>query len=227
MIFDVLPSKNVIKRYHAWKDWPADLKEKTKGLPVVFGSSYQRASKYWFYTGQLAYSQNFYQGRKSNYNFWPIEDSLLGKPVYMLDIYELERFPDTLKARVFTIGYKYEPSFVSFAKINIDLKNKDISIKEGQEITLQCKTSMPPKYSAFINSHQPLLDTVRLGVFGDKGWIKDIYTGWSLQQLAKDSETDLRLDPALPRGKYYLRFAINSGGYRPTHNSDKIKLTVK
>ncbi|MBC7872377.1 MAG: glycosyltransferase family 39 protein, partial [Ferruginibacter sp.] len=51
MIADLLPVKEIKKRYHAWKEWPALMKEKTKGLPVVFSNSYQRASKYWFYSG--------------------------------------------------------------------------------------------------------------------------------------------------------------------------------
>jgi hypothetical protein len=56
------------------------MKEKLEGLPVVFNSSYQRASKFWFYSGQMTYSLNLYKERENNYNFWPVEDSLLGKP---------------------------------------------------------------------------------------------------------------------------------------------------
>ncbi|MEI9909614.1 MAG: hypothetical protein WDO71_08025 [Bacteroidota bacterium] len=93
MIADVLPVKEIQTRYHAWKEWPRQMKEKTKGLPVVFSNSYQRASKYWFYSGQTTYSQNWYRERRNNYNFWPIEDSLLGKPVYFLDKHLLYRFP--------------------------------------------------------------------------------------------------------------------------------------
>ena len=62
MIVDILPVKAVRERYHAWKDWPRVMKEKTKGLPIVFENSYQRASKYWFYTGQMSYSLNYLQG---------------------------------------------------------------------------------------------------------------------------------------------------------------------
>ena len=115
MIADVLPVKAIQQRYHAWKDWPKEMRERTKGLPVVFSSSYQRASKYWFYSGQMTYSQNHYTDGRNNYNFWPVEDSLLGKPVYFLDKFRLTRFPDSLKTPIGWVGYMYDSSLASFA----------------------------------------------------------------------------------------------------------------
>ncbi len=227
MLFDVLPVKDVVKRYHAWNNWPAEMKERTKGLPVVFSSSYQRASKYWFYSGQMAFSQNFYQGRKNNYNFWPLEDSLLGKPVYLLDIYRLYRFPDSLKTKTFTIGYRYDSSFVSLSKINIAANPGKVRVKEGDEIRLNCLVDIPANYAAFISAHLPLADTTRIGVFDKKGWVKDLYTDWSLAGLLREKEKQLQIQPGLPKGKYYLRFAINCGSEAPTHNSDKIELIVE
>lgn len=78
MIFDVIPAEAIVERYHGWKSWPQQLRQKTEGLSVVFNNSYQRASKYWFYSGQMTYSMNKFDDRRNNYNFWPVEDSLLG-----------------------------------------------------------------------------------------------------------------------------------------------------
>jgi 4-amino-4-deoxy-L-arabinose transferase-like glycosyltransferase len=89
MIVDLVPASAIVERYHAWKNWPQELKKKTGGLPVVFNNSYQRASKYWFYTGQMTYSANKFDDRRNNYNFWPVEDLLLGRPVYIMDIYDI------------------------------------------------------------------------------------------------------------------------------------------
>jgi hypothetical protein len=119
MIEDILPVKQIKKRYHAWKEWPAIMREKTKGLPIVFSNSYQRASKYWFYSGQMTLSQNLYKERRNNYNFWPIENELFGNPVYFLDIYDLQRFPDSLKTPLGYIGYRYDPNFISFQEVHI------------------------------------------------------------------------------------------------------------
>jgi len=226
MIADLLPVKSIRERYHAWKDWPAIMKEKTKGLPVVFSNSYQRASKYWFYTGQMTYSQNMYRERKNNYNFWPVEDSMLGKPVYLLDKYALWRFTDSVKTPIGQVGYRYDSSFISFAKIMITTREKEISINESEAMVLQCTYSIPPNYADFIRTHAALHDTTVIGVFADAKWISDIYVDLPLSQMNKNRETTLSINPGLPKGNYYLRFAIRSGNYNATHNSNKIKLTV-
>jgi hypothetical protein len=226
MIVDIVPSNEIQKRYHAWKTWPEQMKEKTSGLPVLFNNSYQRASKYWFYTGQMTYSQNWIRERKNNYNFWPVEDSMLGKPFYLLDIFNVFRFPDSLKTPIGWVGYKYQTELISFAKINIETSPKKISIKAGEEAILNCRFEISEYYAAFIRSHQDLHDRTSISVFKNSVWIKDIPTFFSLGQMITEKQAELEFMPELPAGKYVLRFSINSGQGVPTHNSDKIELLI-
>jgi hypothetical protein len=227
MIVDVFPVKEIQTRYHAWKDWPKEMKERTKELPIVFSNSYQRASKYWFYSGQMTYSQNWYRERRNNYNFWPIEDSLVGKPVYFLDKYLLYRFHDSLKTPIGWIGYMHDSALMSFAKINISVIPKKITIKEGEGFMLNCRFDIPERYSYFIHMHNIVNDTIRIGIFNKSGWVKDFFTSLGLKQMNDKKQTGLRINPQLPHGKYYLLFAINCGYNNPTHNSDKIELKVE
>lgn len=226
MIADLLPVKAIKDRYHAWKKWPLQMKEKTEGLPIVFSNSYQRASKYWFYSGQPTYSLNSYRERKNNYNFWPVEDSLLGKKVYYLDKYDLYRFDDSLKTSIGWIGYKYDSSFISFAKVKIEVSQKEVSLLEGEKFTLNCSFTIPEYYSNFIRESADLLDTIRIGVYQSGKWKKDIYTRLSLKEMVEQKKVSVIVNPGLAKGKYYLRFAINSGYRNATHNSDKIELVV-
>lgn len=69
---------------HGNKTWVNAVEERAAGLPVVFINSYQRASKYWYYAQQPAYSLNGVDYRRNNFNFWPVEDSLLGKKVVVI-----------------------------------------------------------------------------------------------------------------------------------------------
>lgn len=226
MIADLLPVKLIKDRYHAWKEWPRQMKEKTQGLPIVFSDSYQRASKYWFYSGQLTYSLSSHRGRKNNYNFWPIEDSLLGKNVYYLDKHDLYRFDDSLKTSIGWIGYKYDSSFISFAKVQIEVSQKKVSIREGAEFTLDCSFAIPGHYSHFIRRSANLRDTIRIGVYQSGKWKKDIYTSLSLKEMVERKKIAVIINPGLAKGNYFLRFAINSSYRNATHNSDKIKLIV-
>lgn len=224
MIEDIIPVKAIRSRYHAWENWPAEMKERTKGLPVVFNNSYQRASKYWFYSGQPTYSLNLYKERKNNYNLWPIEDSLLGKPVYVLDIYDMWKYTDSLKTPIGMVGYKYDSSFVSFAKINVVATAKQPSV-EFDLVKLHWKAEIPEHYAAFIRQHPSTQDTVRIGVFKNGKWLKDIPTTLTPLQMLNEKEGDIGFQ--LPGGDYYLRFAINRGDRYPTHNSAKIDLSVR
>ncbi len=226
MIVDIIPLKAVRERYHSWKEWPTEMRARTNGLPVVFSNSYQRASKYWFYSGQTTYSQNWYRERKNNYNFWPIEDSLLGKPVYFLDKYALERFPDSLQTPIGWIGYRFDSSLASFARIEVITEPASIKIKEGDSITLNCRFIIPELYSEYIRNTN-LRDSTRIGVYTKYGWISDIATSLSLKEVNEKGSATITITPTLPAGKYFLRFSISEGETNPTHNSAKIELTVE
>jgi hypothetical protein len=227
MIKDLLPVKAIQERYHSWKEWPAIMKEKTNGLPVVFSNSYQRSSKYWFYTGQITYSQNLYKERRNNYNFWPLEDSMLGKPAYYLDIYNLWRFTDSLKTPLGWMGYRYDTTLASFAKIQIALKEKKLPANyTGMATIFDAVATMPPSYRTYILNHPEIQVKIIVGVFNEKGWIEDYLTSLTLQDLFKD-KFSIRIDTFhLKEGTYYLRFAIGVGNENPTHNSDKIKMII-
>jgi len=226
MLEDVLPLKVVKERYHMGKNWRQASKKKKNGLPVVFNSSYQRASKFWFYSGQMTYSLNLYKERKNNFNFWPVEDSLLGKPVFVLDKYNLSQFSDSIKTPLGYVGYRYDSSFISFAKIKIETTQKHIECKAGEQLSLQYSYHIPVYYSRFIESHENIKDTTRIGVFNSKGWVKDIYTNLSLKETVKWLDQQINFYPGLSPHNFTILFAINSGQYYPTHNSEKIKLTV-
>jgi len=226
MIEDILPVKQIRSRYHSWKEWSAIMKEKTKGLPIVFSNSYQRASKYWFYSGQMTCSQNLYKERRNNYNFWPIEDSLLGKPVFFLDKYNLQRFHDSLKTPLGWIGYKYDPSWASLNKVKIIPAEMKITARQNDSIVINAVAQLPQAYYNYIASHTEIQSTVIIGIYNKYGWIKDYVSHFTIQQIVRE-KFRIAFFSGLSKGNYYLRFAIGANGYNPTHNSEKIKLIVK
>lgn len=226
MIEDILPVKNIRERYHAWTGWQYEMKTKTKGLPVVFGNYYQYASKYWFYTGQESFAQSFYKVRKNNFNFWPVEDSLLGKKVFVLDKHRLYLFPDSIKTPLGWIGYKYDSCFPSFAKLKINVAEKKLSIKQGEPILLHCTYDIPVNYRNFLSDNPVPPDTTVIGVFNKKGWLLDIPTPLKLSSIKENRPDTLNILPPLTKGRYILRFAIHVGKYYPAHSSENIKLTV-
>ncbi|MDQ6609956.1 MAG: glycosyltransferase family 39 protein [Bacteroidota bacterium] len=226
MIVDLIPADAIVERYHGWKGWPQELKKNTKGLPVVFNNSYQRASKYWFYTGQITYSLNNYSDRRNNYNFWPVEDSLLGKAVYIMDIYGLDNFVDTLKTPLFTVGYRYDSSFHSFTKIVFT--SAGYKLKEGDSLVINYKMEVPEHYKTYLQQHPSVDEKIILGIFDGQKLVKEITLPVTIQQVLKeDNSKHVSVLPGVGKGNYFLRFGVFSDSNFFSHNSEKINLKVE
>jgi hypothetical protein len=226
MIFDILPIPYLKTEYHSWAGWEDQLKKRTKGYPVVFVSSYQDASMYWFYSGQMTYYPPDYRSRKTNYNFWPIEDSLLGKPVYVMDIYKSDGYTDSIETPIGMIAYKYDSSFASFSKMHLNIQPEMAELKIKDSLHLTIRATMPDHYKKYISTHSDLKTKIVAGVFNEEGWLKDIDVPVTLLQLA-DSPQQVVLYPGMKDGKYYLIFSIKSDLNIAPHTSDRIKIKVE
>ena len=225
MVEDILPIRSVQQRFHAWKQWPEEMKIRTKGLPVIFSNSYQRASKYWFYSGQTTYSQNHFRDHRNNYNLWPIEEKLLGKPVVFMDNYGLERFHDSLQTPIGTIGYRFDSSCYSMAGIQFIPEQRSYKVIAGDSIPIKGEIKMAPAYSDFILAHPALNFPIRINIMKGRGLINDPQIPLSLHDLLK-GKFEFWLDPHLPADELEMIFSIEAPGYNPTHNSRRIPLRV-
>jgi hypothetical protein len=227
MIKDILPIPAIKERFHSWHTWPQEMKERTKGLPVAFNSSYQRASKYWFYSGQMTYSPNWYRGRKNNYNFWPVEDSLLGKPVYILDVYNLEQFRDSMNTPIGTVGYRYDSAYASFTKVKLSIGTKKIILKKGEPFNCQLTAEFPKVYYNYVLSDTTRRVKLYYGAFIKNEFVKENVKEIALYDLIDNKRIPLQFNFDLPAGNYFLRLSLQSGINTSTHNSDKIELVVE
>lgn len=224
MVVDLIPAEAIVERYHAWKGWPQELKQKTNGLPVVFNNSYQRASKYWFYTGQMTYSANKFDDRRSNYNFWPVEDLLLGSPAYIMDIYNIDSFEDSVKTPLYTVGYRFDSSYHSFAKIQF--RSDDYIVKEGDSLRLSFGVDLPYRYGRYLQDRPEVDQKIAIAIFEGRERVGIIEAPFTLQRVIRDGITTWSLFPSLPKGDYFFRFGVMSDSQFYTHNSEKIKLKV-
>jgi len=219
MMVDVIPAKAISSRFHSWKTWPDTLKQRTNGLSVVWLNSYQRASKYAFYSKQTTHSLNFYRERRNNYNFWSIEDSLQNKPVVIADIYDMDRFTDSIQTPIGWVGYRIDSSFQGTSKYWFEPSTTSMSAKTGDSLRF---------YGTF---HRPVkggrIENARIGVFQNGKWLEDWSVAGEIWYPSSDGEYfRTTLKQSLAPGNYVLVFALNAPGLPPTHNSRKIKLTI-
>jgi hypothetical protein len=211
MMIDIAPLPFIKKdEFHRTQEWANVIKEKAAGRPVVFINSYQRASQYWFYTGDSSFSLNNIYYRRSNYNFWPLETSLQGREVLVLSPDNWSFFSDTVKNTRKLIGATVVNPYFSFSQIAI-LGPKIIQSKVGKvETDLEVLISDATKNARGFNQ----FDTAQilLTVYfrdDDPGLL--IPTNATVRSV-KDGKLRVNFDvPAsLKPGKYRAKWAINS-----------------
>jgi hypothetical protein len=229
LISPVKPIKSLnTNEFEQNRAWAQKIRSASDGLPVVFISSYQKAAKYWFYGGIPSFSLNTPFYRRSNYNFWPIEQSLQGKKVYVVYQYDPDLFKDSIQTSAGLLRGKRIDSFYSFSGVRL--------------VTIgQLRLTTENKITATIKIINPTSG------FHGSGWNTDAFHSAIVLQLFSNEKLiasyDLQLLPSttdttvvkatttgivkLPPGKYVAKFGISTclPGYY-TLNSTSLKITL-
>ena len=227
LVVDIGPDNSTKGRFRN-KEWAKAISEKTGDIPVVFYNSYQRASLFWFYSGKPSHSHNSYADRKSNYNFWPTESNLLGKEVFIADIYGINTFLDSVKTKKGTVGLTKDALYAGMGKLNIFVSNK-IVLDDKKTGMLYCFNYPAQPYTSFLDQHREIKIELFYAVFSGKEMIKEVNTGITFPEIGS-WKTGFRVPIDLndvPSGNYDLRLGIKSKNYPITHNSEKIDIVIK
>ena len=229
LVIDIGPNNSIKERFHNNKAWAKAVAEKTGDLPVVFNNSYQRASVFWFYSGRQTHSHNPYWDRRSNYNFWPTESILLGKKVFLADVYGIHTFADSVKTKKGWVGLTMDSMYAGLGGIEIIPDRNSIMAEEIDPdfIVLTVSAQIPQHYLSFIKSHPGINTALVAGIFHGKELIKEFDLGITAQQICNWKEpvrVFLDLKDIPPADIDELRFAIRSKNYLATHNSETISL---
>lgn len=129
-------------KIHGWESWATEVKELSGGLPVIFESNYERASRYYYLTGQTTHSYNRATYRETEHDLLPLESELIGKKVFWIN-----RTDDPLKYTSYMtdfgkeVQYRIVEDFQSFRRVKIELEKVEISKnKLSGELRLLNKT---------------------------------------------------------------------------------------
>lgn len=210
------------------KTWTADLHKVAGNTPVVFSDTYQKASKYAFYSQQQSMSLNNISYRRNQYDFWPIEDSLQGKRILYIPNWETER-PDEFKIETpkGTLFGIFIDNFRSFTKVLITTGDNSYKVKAGDKITIPITliNTYPGKVQFGLNKAYP--DKLVYSIFKEETF--DLTTDIAeLGTLTLDSTYTTRFVLQVPdkAGVYYLRVSIQSGWMPPLINSHLMRMVV-
>jgi hypothetical protein len=213
--------------FHENKIWTNDIKQRAGDLPVVIVDSYQKPSKYWFYTNHRAFGLNTPRYRRNNFNYWPIEDSLIDKTVYAVGTRDSLPFKEKFGTEYLEeYGGAVIDHYYSFSRVRfINVSGKATS----QEVVLDFKAVAPIHYLSYFR--QPPFDTasVLLAIIREEK--SPLYIKGNLSVAAiKDSvqEMQVRFPVNLQPGKYAARLGIATRiRNTPSLNSTIFRFEVK
>ncbi len=202
------------------KTWAKQVTIISHGLPVVFVNSYQKASKYWFYSGQPSFSLNTPAYRRNNYNYWPVEKSMQNKPVYAMSVYDPLTFIDSIKTSAGVLRGKRVDNFYSYS--NIQLKAKELSFDQQRRLKLTLKvngTAIPKWDTAF---------HLQLHIFKEDKFLSSYQLLRVDAFMAEPFKFVTATPVTLPAGNYFARVAIETAlaGY-PSLNSTNIIVPIR
>ncbi|MBO9636132.1 MAG: glycosyltransferase family 39 protein [Chitinophagaceae bacterium] len=214
---------------HGNHTWVNAVKKEAGALPVIFTNSYQRASKYWFYAQSPTYSLNGVDYRRNNYNFWPVEDAMIGKKVMVvsrihpsLDTACEHLIPNTDSL----VSYVVE-KFYAFSRVMITDKTEPV-LQNGM-FSGSFNIQSPENYLAIYRRLQKDEAGLVVSFFTDKK--PPIYIPIPFSMSEVDSVTrqlSINVPVSLPSDKYLARIGIASsipGFY--TLNSTSYEFDVK
>lgn len=216
--------RNEIHNNHGWVD---SMYQKSEGLPLVLINSYQWASKYMFYSGQPALSLNTPYYRRNNFNLWPIEDSLIGKPVYLV----VPQPHDGYRNLFANQQWNYPEAgrvdhYYSFSRVLFT----DITSHILQDRTLQLKTRVTctEDYTALFRQPRYAQTPIWLALYRNDGIVAFINTGATVSGLTGNNlQLTINISYDFKPGEYNARLCIGSSveGF-PSINSTEFGFTV-
>jgi hypothetical protein len=231
LAFDFVPGagSKLMPEFYGWRNWAEKIEEKVGDTPVVFANSYQKASKYSFYSGNVSLSLNNVQYRRNQFDIWNIEDKLQGKSVVYIPNWKLEgENVHTFQTGKEEIQYVAIDNFRSYAKIHITTPQPRYTFNAGDIIqiplTLKNNYGKPVRFG----ENPAYADWLEFCVFHEEEQIgEEQILCLNGMTLFDSLETSARFSVPYQKGVYYLRISIRYGWLPPGINSRLIRVVVE
>jgi hypothetical protein len=228
MMTDLPPAWWILKdEFHENKNFVHQVHSRAKKYPVVFIDTYQKPSKYWFYSGDTGLALNTITYRRNNYNFWPIEENYIGRAAYVFGQYDHYFFNDGFVLRNGDRnGGRLIPYYFSFSKVMISAI--DINSINNDHIAVSFTTSTPDEYLDYFHTSPYDTASVYLTLYKKNKVLQCIPSEMTVKDIVKQKQQNIvYFNLSVPKGDYECKLAITTclPGH-PSINSSGFKVTV-
>ncbi len=213
------------------REWVQALETEAGDLPVVFQNSYRDAGKYWFYTGDTAYTFTDVYYRKNQFDIWDWEKSLNGKDVLLVGNVGwnctdcLVVYLDYRQKRLKTFR-----NLPISQKVTIQFDPISTTWQAGGTRSLEATIINPYDHSIELESQE--LPLAFWAIFQQTNTVKGLVPmkpESELLQLSPNSATSVRFQFQVPdelNGKYDFGLGISTGDLPTAENSKKVQVEV-
>lgn len=231
----VLKQMHALSIFYGYRDWSKDVQAKVGNNYVVFNEGFQNPSKYNFYNNTLKgfdYDPRDY--RRTQFDIWPIEDSLQHKRIYyLLENPQAGVTTDTIKTGVGNWYGGWVNDLRTYQRIEFKTTQMKNAVRPGEQkvidLTFTNPYSVPVSFSNKGALHQVTFEAC---FYEGDNWISN-------QKTSDDSFYNIALKPgetahfkfnvvapAKP-GKYQLIFSLRTDPFPGGRNSKTVNYTVK
>jgi len=223
-----------LKSYYGFKEWAGVVKQKAGNAYVVMIEGFQNPSKYDYYTNSLkcfAYDTRYY--RRTQFDIWPMEDSLQHKRVYFLTYYPVKGLStDSIKLAAGNWYGAWINDVRTYQKVNIETTATKIITSPGKKIALSLKVTNPYSYPiGFGDAGYSHLVFMEACIFqgNDEINVQKANTSFNKIKLkpGESGSFTFVLDAPKIKGNFDLLFSLRTDPFPGSKNSKIISLTVK
>jgi hypothetical protein len=231
LMINLLPTSiPYVKEFHNWDKAALEIRELAGKYKVVFINSFQKPSKYSFYSKEYSHSLNSVYYRRNQYDLWPMKDSLMGADVLIMTSTK----PDSIlhAANGDTYKFKRYHDFRFYYEFDIDPANYNLHGEPGDTIytkisftntksdSIQILTSLPEKEAHIVMAYRP---------YGEE-WLKqrsllNVYG----EVFGPGEKRDFNIKITAPdqKGEYWLYFGIENDLIPPRCQLNPVILQVQ
>lgn len=224
----------VVKSYFGNPQWTESIRKKAGNAYVIFPDNFQNPSWYSYYTNSLkgfSYDSRFY--RRTQFDIWPLEDSLQQKRIYYVTDEPLKNFKtDTLNTAKGVFYGSWIDQLRTYQKILVEANVKEIKTSPGKTVHLNLKITNPyNKPLDFSNKNQQHIVVLRAYLMQEDSVLSNQLSSPIFNQIQlKPGESmffpfDLKMP--LQKGKYTLLFSVGTPPFSGPRSSPFIQINVQ
>jgi len=222
-----------LKSYYGYEEWCRKIREKVGDHYVIMIDGFQNPSKYNFNENILrAFSYDARYYRRTQYDLWPIEDSLQHKRAFFLLSTKTPGFTtDSIQTGVGTWYGLWVDNVRTYQKINIEVPQYNIEAKGGDRVNMDLLIKNPYPFAIdFSDKGYTYKVELEACVYDGLDLLSSQAVGEALHQIAlrPGQSTHLRFDFNVPKlkGKYDLYFSFRTDPFPGGKNNRVINLTI-